>query len=99
MTMPRIVMAASAAAFAAACATTPGEAPPPPMTNGQVERGCDVSELRYLVGQPVDEIDLDSLPSPRRVIPHGMAVTMEYVEGRLNLDLDPDRRVIRVWCG
>lgn len=34
-----------------------------------------------------------------RVYHTGDAVTMDYSEGRLNIELGPDDRVVRVWIG
>ena len=82
-----------ALALLAGCATAPVD------QGGGDSPACDAEALKYLIGQPLSEIDTDSLPYPRRVIPFGTLVTMEYVEGRYNFELDADNRVVRVFCG
>jgi hypothetical protein len=89
----RLTAALIACMTLAACATTPVD------QGGGGNAGCDADALKYLVGQPLSEIDTDSLPYPHRVIPFGTMVTMEYVEGRYNFELDADSRVARVYCG
>lgn len=81
----------------AACAT-PEPAQPidrPELGDG----GCDAEMLGYLVGQDINEIDVATLPQPRRIIRPGQAVTMDYREDRTNIELDEDDRVVRVFCG
>ncbi len=55
--------------------------------------------LGYLTGQSIGEIDVATLPQPRRIIRPGEAVTMDYREDRTNIELDGNDRVVRVYCG
>lgn len=82
----------------AACAT-PQPADPQVETPVLGEGGCDAEMLGYLVGQDINEIDVATLPQPRRIIPPGTAVTMDYRADRTNIELDEDDRVVRVYCG
>ena len=81
----------------AACATVPED----PQIDTPVLGGdsCDADALGYLVGQDIDEIDTATLPQPRRIIPPGTAVTMDYRADRTNFELDDEGRVVRVYCG
>lgn len=60
---------------------------------------CGAVALQSLVGTSVGELDPATLPEPRRIIFPGQAVTMDYVEGRLNVEIGADDRVARVFCG
>lgn len=107
----KLVYAVAVAMIAAACtaaAVDPSNhaalpSPPPPAWSESGQTGgsadCVAADLNYLRGQRASEIDMASLPRQTRVIPHGMSVTMEYVEGRMNLELDEQGRVIRISCG
>lgn len=82
----------------AACAT-PQPADPQIDTPVLGEGGCDAGMLGYLVGQSIGEIDVETLPQPRRIIRPGMAVTMDYRAERTNIELNDEDRVVRVYCG
>lgn len=59
---------------------------------------CNAAALADLVGRPVAEVQ-DRLPEGARVIPADSAVTQDYRTGRVNVDLDDDRVITRIWCG
>jgi hypothetical protein len=40
-----------------------------------------------------------NLVAGTRVIEPGMAITEDYRETRLNIDLDAQGRIARLWCG
>lgn len=67
------------------------DAPPPD--------GCGAAELQGLVGQPQSVLETMRFSQDLRVIPPGTAVTMDYREDRLNIDLDEAGQITRVWCG
>ncbi len=60
---------------------------------------CGASELQDLVGQPGSVLETMRFSQDLRVIPPGTAVTMDYREDRLNIDLDEAGQITRVWCG
>lgn len=60
---------------------------------------CGAEARSYLIGQPVSEVDLDTLARTVRVIRPGDAVTMDHRPDRLNLDLDDNGVILRPWCG
>jgi hypothetical protein len=95
-TASRAAVAAGLLAGMAACAPldADGEAP--------VARGadaCGAEGLQDLVGTSVGALDSEALPEPRRVIFPGMAVTQDFVPGRLNVEIGSDDQVARVYCG
>lgn len=57
---------------------------------------CDFSEW---IGRTVDENILKGLGRPYRVLPPGSAMTMDHSPERINLDLDENGIITRVWCG
>lgn len=65
---------------------------------------CDATLVQWTLGQVADEAlvakaKTDSGSERMRVIKPGMAVTMDYREDRLNLDVDADNKVTRAYCG
>ncbi|WP_291765429.1 MULTISPECIES: I78 family peptidase inhibitor [Maricaulis] len=60
---------------------------------------CGASAMGYLVGQRIDEVDLETLHGNIRVIHPGMPITRDYRRERLNLDLDEAGVILRPWCG
>jgi len=60
---------------------------------------CGASALQDLVGQPGSVLETMRFSQDLRVIPPGTAVTMDYREDRLNIDLDEAGQITRVWCG
>jgi hypothetical protein len=95
-TAARGAAAAGLLAVMAACAPLDADG------EAQVARGadaCGAEALQGLVGTSVGALDSDALPEPRRVIFPGMAVTQDFVPGRLNVEIGSDDEVARVYCG
>lgn len=59
---------------------------------------CLTEEQMTLVGQDLDAVQ-DSLPETARIIPPDSAVTQDHRPERVNVDLDEDGVILRVWCG
>ena len=58
---------------------------------------CGAQALQDHIGRPAE-----SLPQQEgrvRIIPPGSAVTMDYFAGRLNVELDAQGRITRLYCG
>lgn len=65
---------------------------------------CDAAKVQWTVGKLADEAlvaraKAESGSERLRVIRPGMAVTMDYREDRLNLDVDADNKVTSARCG
>jgi hypothetical protein len=60
---------------------------------------CGAAGLQNLIGQSRDVLAAMTLPQGTRVIEPGMPITEDYSETRLNIDLDAQGRIARVWCG
>lgn len=81
---------------AAETPATPPAAEEPAMT-------CQADKGQWAIGQIADEalvakVKADTTSDRVRVIRPGMAVTMDYREDRVNLDVDADNRVTGVRC-
>ena len=79
-----------------------GEAPPdpgvvvPPMPPAGA---CGAPDLQYLVGQPDTVLQTMKFGTTTRIIRPGMAVTMDYSESRLNIEINEAGKISRVSCG
>lgn len=99
-----LVLPLALGACVATVGTVPtGPQPLPPPGPGWIEPGpsCDRTRLdpALILGRHPEELGLERLPFPVRVIAPGMAVTMDYSAARLNLETDARGRIIRFHCG
>lgn len=60
---------------------------------------CPAADFQSFVGQPISALDPDAVPALHRVIGPNTAVTMDYVEERMNIEHDTTRIVTRIYCG
>ncbi|MBI1265383.1 MAG: peptidase inhibitor I78 [Alphaproteobacteria bacterium] len=103
--MRRLIAICAAGLFMTACQTMPVEPETPaareyPVIDNTGEAHvCAAEQYQVLVGQRVDDIHTESLPSPRRVYAQGDMVTMDYRPDRLNIVTDARGVVIEVRCG
>ncbi|HEY4530316.1 MAG TPA: I78 family peptidase inhibitor [Luteimonas sp.] len=102
------LLATPLACMATACSSTTapgGSGAQPPIANEDVTGGsCDAKAASAHVGQMLDEqvaAQAKAAAGARgvRIIRPGMAVTMDYRAGRLNLEVDDQGRIIRASCG
>jgi hypothetical protein len=64
-----------------------------------VPMSCGAAGMQDLVGQDRAVFAAMTLPMGTRIITPGMAITEDYSPSRLNIDLDDNGRITRVWCG
>ena len=84
----------------AACQPVPQEAPYPGTPDGRVDlAACGGGPVLALMGQNVSDMPATGGWGTLRVIWPGMAVTEDYSESRLNVDVDVEGRIIGVHCG
>ncbi len=86
----------------AACTTPP--TPPPPVANAPISDQCNANGARGHVGKVATEATVDAARRDAgariaRTLKPGQMVTMEYIEGRLNIDVDAANVIIGVRCG
>jgi hypothetical protein len=101
----KTIMGAALLLLAAACTTTPEDGPPA-LTHDDPdgEYTCNAEGLQDLVGRPATaELGADAQRRSHsrtvRWIRPGDAVTMDFREDRLNINLDAQGRVERFNCG
>ncbi len=97
----RPLIALGLLATLAACETMqpaaePGETPPAQATAGD---SCGAAALQGLLGRSVGDLDPSTLPENRRVLFPGMAATMDFQPGRVNVVVGTNDRIERVYCG
>lgn len=85
-------------AAVAACSEQPAAEAVAPLA-GAASDGCGAAGFQSLLGTSVGDLDANALPEPRRVIFPGQAVTMDYRQDRLNVEIGPGDKVVRVFCG
>ena len=84
----------------AACQPIPQEAPYPGTPDGRVDLvKCGGVPILALMGQNVSQMPATGDWGTLRVIWPGMAVTEDYSESRLNVEVDAEGRIIAVHCG
>lgn len=106
-----LALAACASADDATVATGDRDVPPkppavepaPPANEGEVMK-CDDSNMGWAIGQLADEalvtrVRTETDSKGVRVIKPGMAVTMDYREDRVNIDVDANNKVVAIRCG
>lgn len=81
----------------AACAPVYVDDPMPTMPLDQASCGAD--DMQHLVGLPDDILERMRLKPPARILRPGKAATMDYIEERLNIDIDKDGVITNVYCG
>lgn len=63
------------------------------------ETACGASELQDLIGRDATVLQTMRFGQTVRIIRPGMAVTMDYVAERLNIEIDAQEKIARVSCG
>lgn len=101
LALARVLLLAGAAL--AACAPVPPPGPPPPTRPQrpppEPHDACGAGRLQRFVGRPFRALRPHVDTSRTRVLRPGDAMTMDYSPFRLNVLLDRNGRVDRIWCG
>ena len=66
---------------------------PPPETT------CGADKLQHLIGLPYEPRDFEAEGRPLRILPPGSMMTMDHRPNRLNVELDQNSDITRIWCG
>ena len=77
----------------AACSAEGGPKPLPPQST------CTADQLQGLVGQPASVLETMRFGIEMRVILPRMPVTQDYRVNRLNIAVDANEKISRVYCG
>lgn len=85
----------AAALLMAACVpqTLPPVEPLPPETT------CGAADLQNLIGQPATVLQTMRFGQQVRIIRPGRPVTADYSDTRLNIDINANEKISRVYCG
>lgn len=73
--------------------------PQEPDTTADPGQVCGAAGFQGLIGQPEAALSGLTLRQETRIIRPGMAVTMDFREDRLNIEIDADKRISRIFCG
>ena len=84
--------------------TVPAKPPMPEDPTPEPKMTCDSSNTSWAMGQVADDALVQRIKAATgskgvRVIKPGQAVTMDYREDRVNIDVDDKGRVTNVRCG
>jgi len=60
---------------------------------------CNAEDMSHLVGFAEQDVVLESLPGPVRVLRPGAVATMDMRPDRINLHVDDEGTIHRVSCG
>lgn len=60
---------------------------------------CIAAQLQDAVGQPITDLGDEALPEPVRVMGPDSAMTMDFRPERLNVILDRQQIIQRIYCG
>lgn len=99
MTKMPVGLALVLAAGLSACVYAEPGVPIGPLPPEPAPDACGASELQFLVGQNQRVLQTMRFSQPTRIIGPGQAVTMDYLEFRLNISYDRAGRIDRVFCG
>ena len=69
------------------------------LTSDGTATPCSAENYTHLIGQDSSALDDLELPNRTRILRPGMAKTMDYIENRLNFDLDGSGKIQRISCG
>ena len=94
MRLIALLAAGGCALMLAACQL---EAPDPPAL--PPAESCGAEALSDLVGRPASVLEAMKFAAPTRILRPGMAVTMDYAPGRLNIEIDAQEVIVRLFCG
>ncbi|RDZ26651.1 I78 family peptidase inhibitor [Lysobacter silvisoli] len=104
MTATRIALTVLAAAALSACASRAnppqmaGPLPPEQMTcNAEAAKSAALG--KQATAEVVEKARSDAGASAARVLKPGQMVTMEFMEGRLNVDVDDKNVIVDLRCG
>ena len=95
---PLLILAALAGLTACAAPMPPAPAPGPAVPDASSDT-CGASSRAALIGQPATALERVYILGPVRIIRPGDAVTMDFIDTRINFDLDATDRITRIFCG
>lgn len=99
----RTALFAAALSGVVACTTQPAPPMSDPTPPQSVSCNADAAKANAMgqvaTAQVVEQARIDAGARMARVLKPGQMVTMEYAEGRLNIDVDAKHVIINLRCG
>jgi hypothetical protein len=68
-------------------------------TPGDPNDACGAPGLQSLIGQPESVVAAMTFAQPVRILHPGDAMTMDFIPARLNILIDAQGRIERIYCG
>lgn len=104
------VVAVAGLLTACGSSAVPEPAPVPVATAGEALSQCDGNGLVRYIGHPLVQrgdplpaeggyVSWENLPADNRVLGPGVHATMDFRPDRLNVVIDAQRRILRLYCG
>jgi len=81
----------------AGCVTQP-VASPPPLPAPEAD-SCEATPYGRLIGAPATALERELIMRQIRILRPGQPMTMDYRAERLNIEIGPDERINRLFCG
>lgn len=95
-----LLLILSACATSISAAAPPMSDPMPPLVQTcNAELAKPGAMGRRATAEVIDQARIDAGARTARVLKPGQMVTMEYLEGRLNIDVDDDNLIVNLRCG
>jgi hypothetical protein len=98
LAVPLFVLLAGLTACAPMPVVPPASSPGPSVPDVANDT-CNAGANAGLIGQPATALERVLIMAPIRIIRPGDAVTMDFMESRINFELDQVDRIVRIFCG
>ena len=93
-------LALTAALTLAACGGAPvGQGASRTAASPAASDTCGATAYSDRIGKKHEAFDFSAPGRPVRIVGPNMAMTMDYNPERLNVDIDSQGRITRIWCG
>jgi len=73
-------------------------APPLPLPAPEAD-SCEAAPYAHLIGAPATALERELIMRQIRILRPGQPMTMDYRAERLNIEIGPDERIVRLFCG
>ncbi|QYX56176.1 hypothetical protein K1T73_14070 [Roseovarius sp. SCSIO 43702] len=93
--MRSVLLAGAALMALSACQTGEDDSD----ATGPEQDACGASQYADRIGTDHEQYDFTAPDRPLRIIPPDSAVTLDHRPERLNVDIDEDGKITRIWCG
>ncbi len=60
---------------------------------------CKAEEYQYLIGESIENVNSMDFENKVRIIKPNMMVDMRFISTRLNIRVDDDGKIVKIFCG